>query len=42
MSEKPKLLPDPPPESPILGDFEGEPGSEVPQNGGLGGERKNL
>jgi hypothetical protein len=42
MSGKPKLLPDPPPKSPILGDFEREPGSEVPQNGGVGGECKNL
>jgi hypothetical protein len=42
MSEKPKSLSDPPPKSPILGDFEGRLGSEVPQNGGLGGERKNL
>jgi hypothetical protein len=47
--EKPKLLPvseavrrNPPPKSPILGDFEAEPGSEVPQIGGLGGECKNL
>jgi hypothetical protein len=42
MSEKHKSLPEPPPKSPILGDFEGESGSEVPQIGGLGGECKNL
>jgi hypothetical protein len=42
MSEKPELLSEPPPKSPILGDFEGKLGSEVPQNRGLGGERKNL
>jgi hypothetical protein len=37
VDEKPKLLSEPPPKSPILGDFEGEPGSEVPQIWGVGG-----
>jgi hypothetical protein len=42
MSEKSRLLSDPPPKSPRMGDFEGGVvRKSLPQNGGLGGECKN-
>jgi hypothetical protein len=42
MSEKSRLLSDPPPKSPILGDFEEGLVRKSPRMGDLGGKCKNL